>query len=115
MARKHKIVTDTMFTVNAITRWSNHNSEYYHEIEMIDAHTGKMHKTYVSENNSNYHRWEKLMEYMSMYEDRVICIEGSFKSVKDSEVLINADSEFTVYDNFDRDDFLHKVYENFYA
>lgn len=104
-----------MFTIDAKTRWSHQNSEYYHEIEMIDGNTGKMHKTYVSENNINYDRWEKLMELMSMYEDRVICIEGAFKSVRDSEVLINADSEFTVYDTFDRTDFLHKVYDNFYA
>lgn len=112
---KHKFITDTMFTVDARTRWSHSNNEYYHEIEMVDSNTGKMHKTYVSENNINYDRWEKLMEHMSLYEDRTVCIEGKFRAVRDSDVLINADSEFTIYGTFDREDFLQKVYENFYA
>ena len=114
MAKKHRYLTDAMFAVSAKTKWSRQNSEYYCEIELIDANTGNLHKTYVGEDNINWEYWEKVMENLDLYPEMVFCIQGEFKTVRDTD-LVNADSIFKIKGAFERQEFFETIEEQFYS
>ena len=77
-------------------KWSQHNQEYYYEIEFIDDINGKMSMTYVSENNMNFAKWESLIAAMEDKPGHGVLLNGNFRYKKGAVTkkglpIINAD------------------------
>lgn len=105
----------TLFVVNKERKWSKRNQEMYNIIEFIDPDTGKLFKTYVSDNNFNSDNWADLLEIMELHPEQCIVIEGVFKAKRGHPDIINADSKFQPIANFDRDNVMNEVWDMFYA
>ena len=96
-------------------KFSRRNDETYHEIEFIDADTGKLRKTYASEDNFNFSMWEQLINYMVDHPGKAVCIEGEFHCKRGKVDVINADVTFGFVEAVDLDEFMNAVYHVYYA
>ena len=102
----------------AVTHKRKHsyrNDETYHEIEFIDADSGKLRKTYASETNFNFGMWEQLINYMEDHPGKAICIEGEFHCKRGKKDIINADVTFGFVDSVDLDEFMNAVEQVYYT
>ncbi len=106
---------NTLFTVNKSRRFSKINQEIYNTLEFIDADTGKLYKTYVSDSNFNSAYWDDLLDLMNQYPDQCFVLQGKFKLKRGHRDLITADTKFKISANFDRDTTLTGIWETHYA
>lgn len=106
---------NTLFTVNSYRRFSKINQEIYTTIEFIDADTGKLVKTYVSDSNFNSAEWDSLLQLMSEFPDTCFVIQGAFKLKRGHRDLISADTKFKISAQFEKQKTLSGIWDTFYA
>ena len=106
---------DTLFTVNTYRRFSKINQEIYTTIEFIDAETGKLYKTYISDDNFNSAHWDDLLDMMQSHQNTSFVIRGKFKTKRKNPDIINADTKFRIVANFDKTSTLNGIWDTYYA
>ena len=111
---KSKTLTHMMYTLEAKRRWSKYNQEYFYELDLISEHNGELYYTYVSESNENWAWWEPVVTAVLTRKDRVTRLDGEFRLKKGDSRLINADSQFTLAESYDKEQFLHAVWRVHY-
>lgn len=107
-------LSEYQFAVGAVRKWSQYNQEYYWTIEFLDKDSGKLHKTYVSEENYNFKKWQQLIDTIKDNDHCAICVSGVFRVKQDD--IINADIRKLAYEfKCDRDELVHTVWDTYYA
>ena len=106
-----KTFTDPLVIAEvSLPRISRHNSETFHEVEIIDPQTLEIYVTYVSPENYNAKRWIKALRNREL--NKVTVIQGKIRTHKHSDRVIDADSDFKISEILPRDIFYDMMHQH---
>lgn len=109
-------LNEFQFVVSHRHKYSNRNSEYYHELELIDPSTGDLRKTYISEDNYNSQLWDEIIDLLESRDNVAVCIRSdNFRTKRGKDNIINADTRVHYQGCYDLQEFCEQVWEIHYG